>query len=236
MLGVSVVFSCFFLIWENDENDETIDKVSNASRPLAAGHFTQREWGEIKWTFLAIALVSALLAGWYTFIFILFFILLYHAYSCPPLRLKRVPGLSTALIAGNAVVTVMTGFYLGARTEDLSAFPLEVGIGIFIVFLLAENIKNLKDIKGDKAGGIITLPVLLGGRRAPQVVATLAALATLMVPLLFGVSLYSLLLAAAFIPPNSYFLLRKPYSELPVFALYLAYFVAFFLLTITSLA
>jgi 4-hydroxybenzoate polyprenyltransferase len=236
LLASGFVFAWLYAVWENDEEDEEIDRISNAERPLVESPFPKSEWTELRWTFFALSLVASFLAGWYPFTFTLTFLLLYHLYSCPPLRLKRVLGLSSAIIALNAFLAVAAGFFLAADTERLDAFPSRIALGIFLMFLLAENVKNLKDIEGDREAGIRTLPVLLGEPWGRRVTAGLAALAVLLVPFFFNGSL--LLASIASVAAAAVYALatRKPYRELPVFLVYLVFFVSFFLLTVFGLA
>ncbi len=236
LLGMSLVFTWLYAVWENDEEDVSIDSISNEHRPLVTGATTVREWREVRWTLFVLALAAGFLAGWYPFIFISVLILLYHLYSCPPLRLKRVIGLSSAIVAGNALLAVLAGFFLSAGTESLAAFPLQTALGIFTIFLLAENVKNMKDLAGDRATGIMTLPVLLGERVGPHVVAALAALAFILVPFFFGLSEYSLILAGICAFVAYLFVVRKPYRELPLFLLYFVFFALFFAFRLVGLA
>jgi hypothetical protein len=105
-LFLAIFFACLFAAWENDEVDLDIDKISSPQRPLVRGLFEKREWRDIKFFFLLLALSFAWLAGYYALIFIITFILLYHFYSTPPLRLKRFIGLSSFLVALNALLAV----------------------------------------------------------------------------------------------------------------------------------
>lgn len=232
MLGCALVFTSLFLIWENDEEDTRIDRITNASRPLASGEFSAREWSQMKWTFLALALVSAMISGWYVFTLIALTLFTYHLYSCPPLRLKRIPVLSSAIVAGNALVAVVAGYFLVAGNESLAAFSSSLALSIFIVVFLAENVKNMKDVAGDKADGVWTLPVLLGERYGPHAVALLASLSVLIVPLLLHASFAAIVLAVVFAPVVYALIIRKPFKELPVFIAFLLFFVLFFLLSL----
>lgn len=236
LLFAGILFAWLFAVWENDDEDRAIDRISNKERPLAEHRFTALEWLELKWTFFALALASALLAGWYPFAFLSLFLLSYHAYSCAPLRLKRVPVLSSMLVGANALLVAMAAFFLAAGTQALAAFPAHAAAGLFTIFVLAENVKNVKDIEGDRAAGIRTLPAALGGGRGKLATAALTALSALLVPVFFGMSPYTLalaLLASAVL----FFLVARPhFRELPVFLAYFAYAAAFVLLSLSGLA
>ncbi|MBL0016304.1 MAG: UbiA family prenyltransferase [Bacteroidetes bacterium] len=92
---------------------------------------------------------------------------------------------------------------------------------ILVPLSLAANFIDLKDIAGDKATGVATLPVLLGERNARLVI----ALATLATYVMGGILLdvvwpYPLNAGAALL--HIYFLYRKPYNEKLIFPLLLA--------------
>jgi len=121
---LSFFFAGLFSIWENDEVDIEIDKITNTERPLAQNIFTFYEWVVIKFFFLICSLVFAWLAGYYVFLIVLAFIVLYHIYTAPPLRLKSVPVVSSAIIGFNTMLAMWVGFYAstGIRISSRECF------------------------------------------------------------------------------------------------------------------
>lgn len=230
-LVVALVAAWLFAVWENDETDTRIDALTNPERPLVRGGFPLSEWRALKWTFFTVALVAALLAGWYAFTFVLLFILLYHAYSCPPLRLKRFFLLSSLVIAANALLATLAGFYLVAGVKNLAAFPGPVALGILLVFFLAEHVKNLKDTAGDRAEGIATLTTLLGERRGAVVTGILAGAASVLAPFFFGDSVETIALGVFFAPILYLLVVARPFKEERVFFAYFFYALLFIMLT-----
>ena len=85
---------------------------------------------------------------------------------------------------------------------------------------LACNFIDLKDREGDLAGGVKTLPVLLGMRRSQQLIGGFFVLSYVSVGMLFGdngVLFFSVVAGAIqFVLIN-----RKNYQEGPVFLVYL---------------
>lgn len=231
-LFFAILFAWLFAVWENDEIDIEIDKISNQNRPLINTQifFSIKEWQILKYIFLFYSLSFAFLCSFYTFTFIILFILIYHIYSVPPLKLKRFLGISSLLIAINALLTVLMGFFISSGTENLNAFPSRYAFGILIIFLLVENIKNIKDIEGDKREGIKTLPVILGEKRGKLVIGVCLFLGALLVPFIFYLDLYTLALAIFF--GFILFLLtnRKKFEEKYIFLTYFIYVFLFLIL------
>ncbi len=222
-------FAGLYSVWENDEVDVSIDKISNSDRPIPRQELSINEWKVLKYLFLIISISFSFLAGYYTFIFTLLFIGIYHIYSVPPLKLKRVPIVSSVLIATNALVVVMTGFFAVSGTENLRAFPLKYAIFIFVVIFLIENIKNIKDIDGDKANGIKTIPVMLGERLSKKVFSSVMFFVNL-----FGVSFLffhpiTVLTAIIFSFILYGFLNQKNYQEKYIFLTYFIFIIVFIL-------
>ncbi|MCR4283999.1 MAG: UbiA family prenyltransferase [Parcubacteria group bacterium] len=219
---LAILFAGLFSIWENDEIDIEIDKISNKERPLPKEKFSIKEWRDIKYLFLILSLCFSILSSYYTFIFILAFIFIYHIYSAPPLRLKKIPILSSFLIGLLTLISVWIGFFFSSGTEKLLDFPLKYSFSIFGFFLLLENFKNIKDIKGDREAKINTLPVLIGENRGKFIVGLLAWISPFLIIFGFLFNLYTLL--TAFIFGFIIFLLinKKNYKEKYIFfAIYL---------------
>jgi geranylgeranylglycerol-phosphate geranylgeranyltransferase len=237
-LFLAFFFAWLFVVWENDESDIEIDKVTNQDRPLTKNSLvSSQEWQILKYMFLVYALCFAFLCGLYTFVFILLFIFVYHiyqVYSISPTRLKRFPILSSILIAVNSLLLVWMGFFMGTGTEDLSVFPARFTFGILAIFFLVENAKNIKDIEGDRKEGIKTLPVILGEKWGKFVVGLCLLLGALLVPVVFYLGFYTFLLSAVFGLILFWLANKKNYQEKYLFIAYFVYCVAVFIVMIFS--
>ncbi len=230
---LSFIFAGLFCIWENDEVDEEIDKISNKNRPLPKGEVSREEWSLMKYVFLGISLFFAFLGGLYLFLLDIIFISIYHIYSAPPLRLKRIPFLSSFLIALNAVVVVLIGYFTSSKAQNLLEFPKQILFFVLIAFFLVENIKNIKDIKGDLENGIKTIPNILGEEMSKLFFGFLSAIAILVVPFIFYLSLKAIIISVVFSMIIFLVVNRKKWDEKKVFITYF-FFVIFFVLTILS--
>jgi len=221
-LFLAILFAWLFAVWENDEVDKEIDAISSPGRPFVNGALEKAEWRDIKFIFLLFALSFAWLAGFYALTFIAVYILIYHIYSTPPLRLKRFLGISSLLVAINALLAVWAGFFLFSGTENLGDFPLKYSLGILAIYLLAENVKNIKDIEGDRLAGIKTLPVLLGEKNGKIFVGLMVFLAALLVPFIFFLNPITIFISLFFGLVLFFLINRQKYEETPVF---IAYFI-----------
>jgi 4-hydroxybenzoate polyprenyltransferase len=231
-LFLALLFAWLFAVWENDEVDIEIDKITNQERPLTKTEMpiSLLEWKNLKYIFLIYSVCFAFLSGFYSLIFIILFIFIFHIYSTPPLRLKGVLGISSLLIAINALLAVWMGFFMTAGTENLSAFPVKYIFGILGLVFLIENTKNIKDIEGDRKEGIKTLPVIFGEKKGKLIVGCCLFLASLLVPFIFYLNLNTFLLAIFF--GVIFFLLtnRKNFQEKYLFLTYFIYIITFFVL------
>lgn len=228
-LLIAVSSTWVFAVWENDEQDIVIDQISNTERPLVRNTFTKKEWAATKWLLLAIALIAGWLAGMYAFTFITLMLLVFHIYSVPPLRLKRVPVLSSVLISLAITFAFTAGVFMTLGSENFFDLPYQYIAGIFVIFLLGENVKNVKDIAGDRAVGIMTIPAILGEKRGKLFVAITTVLALFATPLFFLCSWVTFVTAAVFAVPLFVFITHNNYRELPVFLTYFAFFGVFIL-------
>lgn len=230
VLALSFVFSCLFAICVNDLADEDTDKVSNADRPLISKTLSGHDMKQMGFIFLVVSLISAYLAGYTAFFFVLTFTSLYYIYSAPPTRFKLVPLLSSFLISLCMLSAILAGFFIVSPLKYVSVFPARLILAIVVVFSLLANVREMKDVEGDRTAGIKTLPVLLGNIWGPRVVAICAVLSFILIPIFS--SLYVLFMPAV---PTAilswYFINKKPYSEKPLVRVYFAFiFVSFLLL------
>lgn len=217
-LLVALPYAAVFAIVSNNIEDLAIDRISNAGRPLARGAIAIDPYRRLGRAALGIALVLAALAGPVALLGVATVSAIYHAYSCPPLRLKRVPVFAKLMIGANSAILAVGGFVLAGGRWD--AFPLPWLTYLLLGVGLAANFVDLKDTAGDAADGVHTLPVLLGQRRAQWLIllATVAAYAG--AALLLGA--WSLLpLNLALLAWHLRELRRVPYLEARVFRVYL---------------
>lgn len=229
-LFIAITSAWSFAVWENDEADVVIDSISNPERPLVSGIFTKKQWSQTKYLFLFFALLFGFLAGEYVFTSIAIFILIYHIYSVKPLRLKKIPLLSSILVVLNALLLFIAGFFVGNFYAELYSLPFHILLGILVIYLLVENIKNMKDIAGDRADNIYTIPVLLG-KYAPLGMSILVVMASIFTILFFHFSISMIFITVPFVTGIVYALHQKPYRESLIFILFFSLLILLFLNT-----
>lgn len=235
-VSLIIAFSAawIFAVATNDMADETIDAISNAGRPLIVKAVTREQMREIACVALIASLAAAWAAGLYPFFFVLVFTACYFVYSVPPLRLKRVPFLSSLIIGLISLSVALAGFFFTSSEKSLSAASPLLMLGVVVMYTLAAHVRDLKDIDGDKAAGVYTVPVLVsvrfGRAAAHQFTGALLALAFLLSPLFFPVpGLWYLAVPAALLGYLA--CMRTPYDERYIFLIYFGYLAAAALLS-----
>lgn len=219
-------FICLIISWValwmnavhvNDIVDLKIDEISNRDRPLVKKDVDVESMREIGIIWLIVALLGSWSAGYYPFFMSLVYIASSYIYSVPPLRLRRFPLVPSFLIGIACLATILSGFFFVSTYKAVSVFPTLLAIGIVIMVTLAINFKDIKDIEGDRANGIITLPILFGNNGI-KIVALLFSLSILLAPFFLSFwALYILAIPASIIGYK--IVTKKPYNEKPIFIL-----------------
>jgi 4-hydroxybenzoate polyprenyltransferase len=214
----ALVMAWLASVLANDLCDREIDEISSAWRPLVSGVLTAGDCAGGSAILAALALGAASLHSTSAVLLTAVFIAVYFVYSCPPLRLKRVPVLSKLAVSANSLVAIILGFVTGGG--DLYHFPSHIVFFFLVPVTLAANLIDLKDADGDRRAGISTLPVLIGDTAARRLVAffLLAAYGCLCFVFRTRIPLMGLLLAAGLL--QALLIARHNYKEAPVLALH----------------
>lgn len=173
----------------NDIMDQKIDKISNPQRSLITGRLIPADYWRGAVIMTVISLGAARYVNYTFLILILAYIIVTFFYSCPPLRLRQIVGISNFIIGLAALICFLAGFAIFAPQQSFLDFPLTL-IFITVILVTAVSIvKDLKDIEGDAANQIQTIPSLLK-RRFPvatvyRLIGILIAASFLVVPLVF---------------------------------------------------
>ncbi|NTW50504.1 MAG: UbiA family prenyltransferase [Chlorobiales bacterium] len=154
----------------NDYYDRFLDKVNEPTRPIPSGRISEKE---AIWNWVIVGVLAIALGVWLGFQFegerrfiiigsILVGLLMGYIYSAPPLKLKKnvltsapAVGLSYSMItwmSGNALFTEL-------REEVLYMAVINAMMAIGLIFL-----NDFKSVEGDRAGGLKSLPVMIGSR------------------------------------------------------------------------
>jgi geranylgeranylglycerol-phosphate geranylgeranyltransferase len=183
----------------NQIYDLEIDRINKPKRPLPAGDLTLHQ----AWVFTWIMYAVGLLPTWWVvvypyttwreklfapvtqhecfFIYLAAFIATF-VYSVPAFgRTKAHPiGANVTIAIPRGCLLKVAGWTMVARAT--SAEPWFIG-SIFMLFLLgAASTKDFSDIRGDRAGGVRTLPIAVGVRRAAHLIAPSFVIPWLLMP------------------------------------------------------
>ena len=175
----AINFAWIFSVGINDYYDIEIDKVINPNRPLVSGDLTKKDVKGFYLFFVIMAMIfsfiCSLLSTFWIIILVGIYLLLGILYSTPPMRIKMRTSLSTIVIGLSCFITILSGGALILLTENFTLIPIDntelifasstIGIIAFIVSLA----KDLKDIPGDKAAGIPTLPIKYGPKKTAKI-------------------------------------------------------------------
>jgi 4-hydroxybenzoate polyprenyltransferase len=183
----------------NQIYDLEIDRVNKPKRPLPAGDLTLRQAWIFTWLMFAIGLLPTWLVVPYPFTtwqakffapvaqhecFFIYFaaFISTFVYSVPAFgRTKAHPiGANVTIAIPRGCLLKVAGWTMVARATTLE--PWFIG-SIFMFFLLgAASTKDFSDMKGDAAGGVRTLPIVLGVRRAAYTIAPFFVVPWLLMP------------------------------------------------------
>jgi len=217
--GLSYYGAWMFSVGVNDIADRPIDRITNQIRPLITKEISVRRMQDYNIFFLILAVVSAYAVSPYMLFFILVFMAAYFIYSSHPLQIKRLPVISTFLIALVALSVTLSAFFMVSHDKTISAFPTDIILIIIATVTLFANVKDIKDYQGDKKNSINTLPAKLGLKKSKVIIGYMTLLSFLVMPLISA--RWWLLIPALICGLIAYWLINKQnYQEKYLFYLY----------------
>lgn len=221
---IAITAACMYSVCQNDIYDKAIDTISNPNRPLIVKDLSKNDMKIASKILLIIAFVAAYASGGYILFFTGLFILIYYIYSNPPLRLKRIVLLNSSLVGLACLSVIMAGFFISSSNKSITAFPFGLLVAILIFFSTVTNVRDLKDVEGDGAEGIKTIPVLLGLKRSKKLIAGIICIFFLLIPWYFQISF--LIIPSIIVTILSwYFITQDNYKEWKGFFVYMAYLI-----------
>lgn len=210
----------------NDIEDFACDQLSNTNRPLVRGVIEREEFLAIGNVFLAFALLFAFWVSQMCFMTILLYVALAYIYSVPPFRMKRYLIFSVLILGAEAFLSFLLGQASFSPAGESLKINAAAGWLVFLMICLGESVKDLKDVEGDRADGVSTLPVLMGMKDARLMIGCLVAIGYLLTPLfLVPQYAYPALTVFAFLFGGiSFWYINQPNArERYIFLLYFAY-------------
>jgi geranylgeranylglycerol-phosphate geranylgeranyltransferase len=150
----------------NDVFDLENDLINDPERPIPSGLVSKRVASTASIILMGISLLLGYFASVTTFFLTSFLVLVGVAYSVPPVRLRRfflVPNFCLAVLGSFA-------FLVGGSLGNASfTGVLVVGIVMFAYTVPGSFAKEFKDIEGDAATGIKTLPMIVRKKTAAKI-------------------------------------------------------------------
>ncbi len=221
-LFISFWFAWLYAVGSNDCVDIETDALSNPNRPLVTGKLSVFEIKRASTIFIVLAFIGAYVAGNIAFFMLVLFTALYHIYSVPPLKLKRFLGVNAFIIGLCALTAFMAGFFTFSESKAVDSLPIAWTLLVVLSYTLIANVKDIKDIDGDRIAHVYTIPVIWGDVLGKKVIGALVVLALLLPPFLLSLpKLYLLVPLFSFLAVR--LIHRKPFVERYVFYTYFGY-------------
>ncbi len=169
----------------NDIYDIEIDKINRPDRILPQGKITVKEAWNAYFLLNFAAVIFAAFVNYYAFIIVLLSCGVVYLYSA---RLKKIP------LVGNLTVAFMTGlaFIYGAVSVGDWEDGIIPAIFAFVINLIREVVKDIEDIKGDSAAGVITYPQKYGIKKSVYLTVALSVFLIIITTVPFILHLYKI--------------------------------------------
>jgi 4-hydroxybenzoate polyprenyltransferase len=170
----------------NDIFDQKTDTITNAARPLIQKVFSIGEYQSIGITFFFASIIFSAIVSFKAMLFLLVYQAISWMYSAWPLRLKRFPLIATLLAATANFLVLASGFTLISPDETINSLPSSIIIWFMAASIVFISVKDFKDIAGDKADGVYTIPILLGAEKAKLLIGSLIFLLYIISPVILN--------------------------------------------------
>jgi geranylgeranylglycerol-phosphate geranylgeranyltransferase len=143
----------------NDLTDFEVDRLNKTNRPSVTGKKTKPQLLTIVCIMFGIGLSLTAFINYYTFCISSLFTILGIVYSHPQFKLKDKFPLKTVVTATGAALLSLLG---GAAVANTSLPILYTSLSFFIFYFILSPLGDIGDIKGDRAVGRRTFPIVIG--------------------------------------------------------------------------
>jgi 4-hydroxybenzoate polyprenyltransferase len=215
MVSLAITFSSFSIYALNDIYDAKIDAINDRGRPIPSGRVTMGEAKVLTAVLFVAGVAIAVAVSFEVFLCVLVFSVLGIAYSVPPIRFKD--GLFANVCWGLGIAAAILG---GASVRAIDASS---AIAAFTMAFLTAGCgltKDLKDLEGDRAMNVHTLPIMFGEQGAIKImtIASIAGFPLLFLSLMFSnfniASLVTITLTMTLFAYSLLVLYRNPGSKI----------------------
>ncbi len=158
-----------YIVGLNQLEDVEIDRINKPYLPIAAGELSPAQGQIIVKVAGILALLLAVIGGSWLWTTVIVSLLLGTAYSLPPIRLKRFPFWAAFCIYTVRGIVVNLGLFLHWIQQLNNDLWLPPEIWALTLFILAYTfaiaiVKDIPDIKGDRAYHITTFTIHFGAK------------------------------------------------------------------------
>jgi geranylgeranylglycerol-phosphate geranylgeranyltransferase len=180
IISIQVVIASYFMALAtyiyNDIADMEVDKINKTNRPSVTGKSTRKQLIIIVSALNGTALLIVSSIGLYTVCISVLFITLGIAYSHPKLNLKHKFPLKTVVTAAGAGLLSLLGGVAAITTTVQPGYDnntfffasllpiIYAALFFFTFFFILGPLGDIGDLKGDRAVGRCTFPIVLGIR------------------------------------------------------------------------
>ncbi|MCX8092838.1 MAG: UbiA family prenyltransferase [Candidatus Goldbacteria bacterium] len=227
LLLINILFLSSTIL--NNIYDKNIDKINNKPNPLKE-IINKKNYIKIFWICFISSLLISFSLNYTTLLITIIIHLVSYIYSSPPFRIKKIFPVNIILIAFSSVLALFLGFASSNEFKILFYFPYRLGLTMLIVLSLAFNVKDINDYAGDKKYGIKTIMTIFGFEKGKKIIAILAFLGYIFLPLFLNLKIL-LLYSFVFGILTSYTILRSKnkVNEPIIFLLFFIYLFIFIL-------
>lgn len=162
LLCIAIIFAWYSTVIFNDCVDQEIDKISNPTRPLIQKTLNIQSYKKLGFLFLILSILITAFISKTAIVLLCAYHALSFIYNTEPLRLKRFPIIASFIAATASFFIVLIGFMTISPDHSITNFPPHIAVLLIIAYTISLPIKDLKDITGDKASNIYTIPALFG--------------------------------------------------------------------------
>jgi|GEM_PF-3147266 len=167
ILRVATALSGIWLLFlstkfRNDIIDLPADRISTPDRPLVTGELSVDTAGQLAVIFFALSFPLLIQGSPNELLFWLGFCGISYLYVSRHLNIRKVYPLGQGAIAALIVFLVLAGAELATAGGALKAavfHPVFIP-GLFLMAFLVANLKDFRDVEGDRAAGYRSLPML----------------------------------------------------------------------------
>ncbi len=212
---LAMTLSAFSIYALNDIYDAKIDAINDLGRPIPSGRVTMLEAKVLTIVLFVASAAIAFTVNITVFLCVLFFSILGIMYSVPPIRFKD--GLFANVCWGLGIAAAILG---GASVTAINARSIVAAFTLAFLTAGCGLTKDLKDLEGDRAMNVHTLPIMLGEQKAIKVmtIASIAGFPLLFLNLMFSnlniASLATITLTIIFFAYSLLILYRNPGSKI----------------------